>query len=307
MGQLIIVITHLNLRCGNTQNPLDWSRKNNTLSPQNNYVWLLHVPPYGYSNPYYVLRFAAYYDERQDVLYDCKIVVYSDGQNTTTNVIQPNSILLNTQQFIIDTPNGEIDMATFYPVKAEDIQSELSFSSINLGDTYIKPYVPDASSVVGWELQASESSSPYLYKVLNSGKKIEVSTRTTTKLYYDRDVEYSFSLYAENSVSSSGTIITLAADELCLAYVDTEFYSSFAGTRHMKGFANFIDTNTYHVLAFGDLAKIKNGVYYYGMCRLEVYNDNGHIKIRHAATKRNGASLGGTYTGTVRLTVLKIK
>lgn len=294
-------------KCGPNNNPLSWDTSNE-LNYTNNYININRIFPAGStiaSNTGKVLSYDAYYDNRQDIIYECKIVIYDLVASTSSVSVQSLGVKISNNEFLINTPSGQLDMKNFYPLQSSDVSSATAFRSVNLGDTYITPYIPDANRVTGWIID-SDGTEPKICKILDGVTQVKVSSNIAGKLYFSRKVEYQYSITAQNSTVNSPIITTLLNNELAFAEISISFYSKYAGTRTMKGAAHFIDNTTSHVVANGRTAWQTNGVEHGSYFSLEVYAESNNIMLKNITRPAGSSGEAGTFSGTIRLFILKI-
>ena len=295
-------------RCGSNSNPLTWNYSD-PLSYTNCYIDIDRSFPSGTtiaSATGSVLSSSAYYDNRQDIVYECKIVIYDLTQASSSVSIQSLGVKISKNEFLINTPSGQIDMKSFYPLQSSNSSSSDSFRSINLGDTYILPYIPDSNRATGWIVD-SNGTEPKIYKVLDGNINIKVSSNISGKLYFSRKVEYSYSVTAQNSTVNSPVITTLSNNEVAFAEIDISFYSGYAGTRIMKGATHFIDNGTRHVVASGLTAWQSNGSDKGSYFSLEIFAENNNIMLKNITSPMGYSGEAGTFSGTIRIFILEIK
>lgn len=281
----------------------------NTLSYTNCYVAITRGFPSGTTIDSMlgkVLAYAGYYDNRQDVVYGCKVLVYDLKNSTDTISIQSKGIRISPNEFSINTLNGTIDMKNFYPLTSLATQSADTFGSIDLvGNKYILPYIPDASSVVGWVIE-SDGTSPKISKKLVGGVLVQVSSNVDSKLSFSRTVRTNFNLTAQNSTAIMD-ITTIASNEVVFVEVNSTFYSAFAGNRELNGVANFIENGTTHSLFGGVTGYGSNGVDLGSYFSLETYVKNYVLKLKNITVPMAYSGEAGTFTGTLVAHILKIE
>lgn len=292
---------------GPNNDPFTWS-KSNTLSYTNCYLRIVRA----FSNSTTiaeatgkVLNDVGFYDNRQDIVYGCKVLVY-DLKSTTTDVsINSIGVNISPSLFTIKTATSVLDMKSFYPIQSTSVETANSFRSINLGDSYITPYIPDSSDVVGWVINAN-STEPTIHKKLSSGSLVKVSSNSDSKLYFSRKVRASFDLTANNSTEVKSNIVTLAANELAFAYCSATFVSNLVSSRTMEGTAHFIDNNTSHVILEGSSMYQINGSERGSYFTLEVYSTSNQIGIRNITAPAGAVGESGRFYGTIDIFILKV-
>lgn len=299
--------TYTKYQSGPNNLPFTWS-ESNTLSYTNSYIRVERV--FESSSTIAdmtgkVLNAVGYYDSRQDVVYNCKVLVYDLKSDTTSVSINSTGVTISPTIFTIKTLSSVLDMASFYPIQSTSTETSNSFRSINMGDSYITPYVPDSTSVVGWVINAN-SVEPTIHKKLSSGELIKVSSNNDSKLYFSRKVTASFDLTANNSTVSSPNIVSLASNELAFIYCSATFSSALVSARIMQGTAHFIDNNTSHVILQGSSMYQNNGSDRGSLFTLEVYAVSNQIGIRNITKPVNVIGESGRFYGTIDVFILKI-
>lgn len=284
---------------GPTSNSLNWPRNHRVISHTNCYLELKGNGK--------ILAGTQYYDNRQDVVYATKVVVYNIRKSDTTTSIKSIGISLDSTKFEITTPTGVLDMRTFYPVQSSPVVTEGSFRSISLGKENIVPYIPDADKTIGWQLSAT-TAKPSIYKVLNNGTKVQVSSNVNNKLYFSRKVTSTFSVSTRNNTVASPALVSLGLDEIFFVECDITFSSGLAGTRKFKGAAHFVSEGTTQTIGLATTFVEKKGTTYgsYFNLKIRVLNNVVQIVASSNAVGHSSNAEWGTFSGTLHAFVLKI-
>lgn len=284
---------------GPISNPLNWTVNSGVISHTNCYLELQGSDK--------ILYNVQYYDNRQDVVYATKVVVYNIRKSDTTTSIKSTGISLDSTKFEITTPTGVLDMRTFYPVQSSPVVTEDSFRSISLGKENIVPYIPDADKTIGWQLDAT-TAKPSIYKVLNNGTKVQVSSNVNNKLYFSRKITSTFSVSTRNNTVASPALVSLGLDEIFFIECDITFSSGLGGTHKFKGAAHFVSEGTSQLIGVAETYKESDGHSHGSYFRLNIRVLENVVQIV-ASSRAVGDSSNaewGTFSGTLHAFVLKI-
>lgn len=293
---------------GPTSNPYDSSWSDNISSPSstNCYVDLINYGGVEYVQAY-PLRGAAYYDSRQDYFIGstADIVVYSILNSSIQLPSATTSVKLSPSEFIIGTTSGDVNMGTYYPIRYVDTATSTSFTTLT-SNTNIEVPVINSSAVTGWNIDVINSSNPIIQKKLASGATETLISTDTGALSYSGYSEYTYSVYAANSVARSGNFFSVASNEIIIAFVEGTAYNSFVGTRSTKGGALFIDnTNSISYIGMGQgvTSSGTNANTYVDNYALAVQVESGLLSIRVEADKQDNLpnTRGITFSGVLKV------
>ena len=292
---------------GPTVNSSSWeSNPSSTPSYTNKYILL--SDKLNYDNPF--LYPHNYGQHSLDTVNNSIASVYFFNiKNNSLEILNStNKINIDHNTFIIGTPNVDINLANFKPMRYLDTPSSTSFSTLN-SLLNIQPYILPNSTVNSWIIDGSGTSDGKIIKVLASGEQEEIISNRSKNLVLLSSTSATYTVTVNNGSSTASLNTSIATDEAVsiLAY---GIFSSPITTKNTGGHASFLTPNNIlETVAYGRTEYIKNGVTYGDLYRLQFGVITGDLKVRITNQKISAATsnYSGTFSGTVYILKFKIK
>lgn len=227
--------------------------------------------------------------------------------NLLETISSTNSIFIDYNTFLIGTPSGNIDLATFKPMRYVTSPTPTSFST--LGSTInIQPYVPPASPLLSWIINGNISNAGSITKKLTDGSTENIISNTSQNLVLVGSITTTYSISKNNGAATLSLGISVGSDE-AISVVASGTFSSAITTKTTGGHANFLTNNgILETVSYGRTESIVKGVTYGDLYKLQFGVVGGDLKVGIVNQKLyTTSSYTGTFTGTVYILKYKIK
>lgn len=236
-----------------------------------------------------------------------KVYFFNIKNNSLDILNSTNKINIDYNTFIIGTPNGDINLASFKPIRYLTTPSGTSFSTLN-SNLNIQPYITPTSPVSSWIIDGSGTSDGKIIKVLANGFQEEIISNRSKNLVLLSSTNTTYSVTVNNGTYTTSLNTTISTDEAVsvLAYGT---FSSAITTKSTGGHASFLTPNNIlETVAYGRTEYINNGVTYGDLYRLKFGVIDGDLKVSITNQKLYTTSTySGTFSGTVYILKFKIK
>ena len=219
-----------------------------------------------------------------------------------------SSIFIDYNTFLIGTPSGNIDLATFKPIRYTSSPTTTSFSTLN-STINVQPYIPPASPLLSWIINGTDSNAGSITKKLTDGSTEDIISNTSKNLVLISSLTTTYSISKNNGSATLSLSISVGSDE-AISVVASGTFSSPITTKTTGGHANFLTNNgILETVSYGTTVYVNNdGVYYGDLYKLQFGVIGGDLKVGIVNQKLYAtSSYTGTFTGTVYVLKYKIK
>ena len=212
-----------------------------------------------------------------------------------------SEVKINSNEFLISSNIGTIDLTNFKPIRVISIPDNNSFVPMS-SNINIKPYTTSVSTPVTWEINSSDSSNVFIRKTGSNGVNEVIVGNNQKNLinYLVETVTYSISTNKNEVVISLNKVIP-SNIYLSIFNLGT-FNNGYYTNATTSGCTLFLTDSHQSTLVRGRTYRSNNGVEIFGDYYLVVLIDNGILKLK--AISKNGVVQPmdtGTFTGTLKL------
>ena len=238
-----------------------------------------------------------------------RVVFYNIKNNELITQPSTSKVQITPNQFIITTPTQTIDMNNFEPFRVSSSSSEGAFKVNASGDLYVQPIARSKFSTIKWEIDSRNPSNCIINKYTSDGTKHQIIGNDLKNLVFSKIVSFPYSVTAKGNIATSPGFITIGNDEIATVIVDGTFYNSVIGNTYGNGMVPFINrTNQNYKVSTVDTVKVKNGSYQCDVYSLYVSVQNDVIYLKNSAVRWcSGSAIAGTFSGTLKVFIFKIK
>lgn len=235
------------------------------------------------------------------------VYFFNIKHNDLEVVNRTSSIFVDSNKFLIGTPSGDIDLATFKPMRYTSSPTATSFSTLN-STINVQPYVPPASPVLSWIINGTNSNAGSITKKLTDGSIENIISNTSKNMVLIDSLTKTYNISKNNGSARSGLGVTVSNDE-AISVVASGTFSSAITTKTTGGHANFLTNNDIlETVSYGRTYSIVNGATYSDVYKLQFGVVSGELVVGIVNQKVSAAtsSYTGTFTGTVSILKFKI-
>lgn len=298
------VQTYSTTQCtyGPNNNPHNWSTTYQSPSYTNKYIWLQNA------NLILTNSILCGVDSSAPYILDsidnniATIIIYNF--NTNGVLMNPSiisEVKINSNEFLISSNIGTIDLTNFKPIRVIGTPDSNSFVPMS-SNINIKPYTTSVSTPVTWEINSSDSSNVFIRKTGSNGVNEVIVGNNQKNLinYLVETVTYSISTNKNEVVISLNKVIP-SNIYLSIFNLGT-FNNGYYTNATTSGCTLFLTDSHQSTLVRGRTYRSNNGVERFGDYYLVVLIDNGILKLK--AISKNGVVQPmdtGTFTGTLKL------
>ncbi len=292
---------------GHTVNAANWEKSpSSTPSYTNRHCLLSSI--YNYEDLFlYPHSYGPLGNNNQDtIIGNVATVVFYNIRNGALEILDTvDAITINSSTFTLGTPNGNISLEDFAPLKVSSVETLNSFSP-RQSSSYILPYQVPISPVIGWEIDSTDPSNSRIIKHMQNGSsEIIVDSSSNNLILTSIDV-VSYDVIANNGTSTESLGISVAGDEWVTVLANGTFVNGYT-TKTTAGMTNFLsESGGYELSAFGRGHYHTNGVVYGDRYYLRFGVTSGDVKVQTTDVKDyTSGSYSGRFYGTA--TVLKFR
>lgn len=284
------------------------------------YHWTTKYPSPSYINKYADVTFYSLAGNTVPNIMDSEV---NDGLNSTTGrvvfynikngslITQPstNKILITPSQFTITTPTQTIDMSNFQPFRVSNSYGTGAYKVNAAGNLYVRPITKSKFSTIKWEIVNENSSDCIINKYTSDGTKHQIIGNGARNLVLSSVSTFPYSVTAtDNTVTSPGFVV-LGSDEIATVIVDGSFYNAVVGTTYGNGVVPFVNnSNMDFSVSRVITSRVNNGQYSCDRYTLNVSVQNGVIHLKNSAARWcSGSAISGTFSGTLKVFIFKIR
>ena len=301
---LSTVQTYSTAQCtyGPNNNPYNWSTTYQSPSYTNKYIWLQNANLMLTNYILYGGDFSAPYilDSIDNNI--ATIIIYNFNTNgVLMNPSTVSEVKISSNEFLISSNIGVIDLTNFKPIRVIDTPDSNSFVPMS-GNINIKPYTTSVSTPVTWEINSSDSSNVFIRKTGSNGVNEVIVGNNQKNLinYLVETVTYSISTNKNEVVISLNKVIP---SNIYLSIFNSgRFNNGYYTNATTSGCTLFLTDSHQSTLVRGWTYRSSNGVEIFGDYYLIVFIENNYLKIK--AYSKNGVAQPmdtGTFTGTLKL------
>lgn len=230
-------------------------------------------------------------------------IKYNDLEVTNTT----SSIFIDYNTFLIGTPSGNVDLATFKPMRYVSSPTATSFSTLS-STINIQPYIPPASPLLSWIVDGTNSNAGSITKKLIDGNIENIISNTSKNIVLIDSFTTTYSISKNNGSAILSLGIPVSSDETVSVLASGTFSNNIT-TKTTGGHTNFLTNNgILETVSYGRTTSIVNGTTYGDVYKLQFGVVGGELRVGIINTKQYAtSSYTGTFTGTVYVLKYKIK
>lgn len=293
---------------GPTANAYSWQENPSSVpSYTNKYILLSDFG--NYTDPFlYPSTGSGHSYPLDNVIGNTATVYFFNIKHNDLEVINsPKSIYIDNSTFLIGTPYGYTDLATFKPFRLTSSPTATSFSTIG-SNINIQPYVHPTSPLSSWIIDGTNSNAGSITKKLADGSIENFISGTSKNMILVDSLTKTYNVTAPNNGSTSVGLGVPVSNNEAVTVIVSGTFSNPVTTRTIGGHTNFLTNNSVlETVAQGKTTLLNNGTYRMNEYRLQAGVVNGALTIRAIGIQTNAPTgYAGTFTGTVRILKFKI-